>query len=853
MIRRLLLSFAAALCAARASAAPPDLARFQRPDSVAPAPDSARRAPDSLVSLRVPDFRPTPLFTWGPPPEGTPHPERARSYDLQHQVVRVRFDWPRHAVVGSTTIRFAALDKRLSTVSLDAVGMSGLKVRTAAGKPLKFAYDGKTLTVTLATALPAHARTSLTIEYEVVSPKKGAYFIDRKHIVWTQGEAEDTRYWIPTWDSPNDRTTWEMYIRTAANEKALSNGKLADSRRVGGEVEWHWVQDRSAATYLMTAVTGEFTVLQDVWHGIPVGYWTYPDSVQAAWRGFGRTPRLMELFSTKLGVPYPWVKYDQVVVPDYIFGGMENVTATTQNDNDILHPAWAEPQASSFILVAHELAHQWTGDYVTARDWSHIWLSEGFATLLEQVAVESELGADEGAVERQSAMETALEADLQSRRPLVYDRWVDGPIELFLTGHVYQKGGLVLQLLRHQLGDSLFWSGMREYLHSRALGTAVTEDFQRAMERASGRDLEVFFRQWVFGAGFPAVQVSADYDAAAMRLQVSAKQVQPVDTVTEFFEVQVDVEVLTDSGTSRMVLPMKRGIGQAALRLPAAPRAMRFNAGGWIPAMVDFPRATVMVVYQLEHDGDVLGRIEAVDLLSERGGEPMAVSALARAVRGDRLWAVRTRAAAALGLLVATDEARQALLDATGDADSRVRQAAVIGLRGAKGAGIAERMAALQSDSSRYVRGAALGTLAVVDTGAALAAIRTALGQESWTDLERAHAVTALRLIPGQESWTLTARWLAPGTVAGTREAAIRSLMGRVHLMQREAELAGLLAPLLDAGELGTRLTAAQALGALGQAASVPVLEARRAVEADDLVRAAIDQALATLKRPTER
>jgi hypothetical protein len=89
--------------------------------------------------------------------------------------------------------------------------------------------------------------------------------------------------------------------------------------------------------------------------------------------------------------------------------------------------------------------------------------------------------------------------------------------------------------------------------------------------------------------------------------------------------------------------------------------------------------------------------------------------------------------------------------------------------------------------------------------------------------------------------------------VAGTREAAIRSLMGRVHLMQREAELAGLLAPLLDAGELGTRLTAAQALGALGQAASVPVLEARRAVEADDLVRAAIDQALATLKRPTER
>jgi aminopeptidase N len=178
-------------------------------------------------------------------PAGTPHAERVRTYDLQHQVVHVRFDWPRHAVVGSTTIRVAALDKPLTSIALDAVGMTIVRVSAPSGGRLRYDYDGSTLTVRLPGTLRARGRTSFTVDYEALRPKKGAYFVDRRHVVWTQGETEDTRYWVPTYDYPNDKTTWEFYIRSAKNEKALSNGRLAGpARAVGDELEWHWVLDQ---------------------------------------------------------------------------------------------------------------------------------------------------------------------------------------------------------------------------------------------------------------------------------------------------------------------------------------------------------------------------------------------------------------------------------------------------------------------------------------------------------------------------------------------------------------------------------------------------------------------------------
>ena len=849
-VRSLLAAAAVAACAPACAPAP---SPAPAPAAVPPASaGQASAAADSLRSVQVPAFRTAPLVRWGALPPGTPRAERARSYDLQHQVVRVRFDWARRAVVGSTTLRVGGLPgaAALAQVQLDAVEMQIGGVRGARGEALPHEYDGRTLAITLPTPLRAGAAVTVTVDYEAVRPRKGAYFIDRRHVVWTQGEMEDTRYWVPTYDAMNDKTTWEFYIRAPKGEKALSNGRLAGTRPVGGDVEWHWVLDRPASTYLMTAVTGDYIVLEDRWRTVPVGYWTYADSVQAAWRGFGKTPRMVEVFSAKTGTPYPWAKYDQVVAPDYIFGGMENVTATTQADDRVLHPAWAEPQANADALVAHELGHQWYGDLLTARAWSHVWLNEGFATFLEAVFVEAERGRDDGAMTRLEAQEKALAADLTARRPMVFDRWATDPLELF-DAHVYDRGAAVLHMLRHQLGDAPFWKGMRLYTARHAFQNVLSDDFRRAMEEASGRDLAAFFRQWVYGAGFPAFQVGMRYDAAAGAVLLSVRQTQPRDSLTGLFDADVDVEVLTDSGAARAVVPVRGDTAMASIRVPAPPRSVRWDRGGWLLDVTDFPRPTTMLVYQLAHDPDVLGRVEAAELLGERPGERLAAAAVAHATRGDAFWGVRTRAAAALARFAGDSAAAGALLAASADPDARVREAAATALRTFRGPAVLRRLRELAAgDSSLFVRGAALGSYAAVDTAAAMSAITAALGRDSWRDLERTQAVAALELVGPAQGWGPALRFLAPGTIRETRQAAVHTLLAlAAGDTARTAELVPALLPLLDADDLFVRQTAANALGQLGQPSSVAALERRRRVEAESRVINEIDAAVEAIRR----
>ena len=850
--RQLVILLLGAACAQppRTDPAPrPALEPPTHVDTVARLPD--REVLDTMVSYRIPGFREGALVTWAPQPPGTPHAERERTYDLQHQTVRVRFDWDRRAVVGSTTLRVAALagTAPLSSVAIDAVGMTIVRVTGGGGRALRHDYDGRVLTVHLAAPIRAGARTTVTVDYETVRPPKGAYFIDRRRVVWTQGETEDTRYWVPTYDYPNDKTTWEFFVRTPANEKALSNGRLVASRRVGDEVEWHWRLEQPASTYLMSVVTGDYVVLQDTWRTVPIGYWVYPDSVQAAWRGFGKTPLMVELFTSRTRVEYPWVKYDQIVAPDFIFGGMENVTASTQADDRILHPSWAAPQAlmSAEDLVAHELAHQWYGNLLTTRDWSNIWLNEGFARMFEAIWQEEHRGADEGAYKRLVAREQSIAADLAARRPLVYDRWVTDPLELFFSGHIYPKGAAVLQMLRRDLGDSLFWNGINRYTDGHRFGSVVSEDLQRAFERASGEDLSQFFRQWVYGAGFPAFRVAYAYDSLARRLSLQARQVQPRDSLTGWFHYDVEIEILTDSGPVWVMLPVRDSLARATVPMRYPPRSIRWDKGGWMLHVTDFPRPTVMLAYQLAHDDDIIGRIEAAELLADRGGEPMAVVALARAVRDDPFWGVRARTAGALGRLAAAPEATYALIDATRDPDARVRQAAAASLQGAPVELVVSHLRELMtSDSSLYVRRAAVRSLAVLEPEAALSEIRGMLERDSWLDMERSAAMEALALVQRPEAWDLAIRHLDKTTHRATRIAAIGTLTAGAA--GREIEGTRALLPLLESDDMFIRITAAQAIARLGRAEAIPALERRLSTEAEGRVITQLEAALNALR-----
>ena len=736
---------------------------------------------DSTLSPdRVPPFHETPLIVWGPPPEGTTHAERVRTYDLQHQATTVRFDWPRHAVVGTTTLTIGGLRNAapLSTVVIDAGDMTFKRVASGS-RDLKYDYDGRALTVHLATPLRARQTTSITIEYDGANRSKGAYFRPAKHIVWTQGETEDNHYWLPTYDFPNDKTTWEFYIWTAKDEHALSNGRLAGSRAVGDSIEWHWVLEKPASTYLMTTVVGKYTVLEDQpWRNVPVGYWTYPDSVDAAWRGFAKTPKAIDVFSRKTGVPYPWTKYDQIVIPEFQYGGMENVTATSQNDAEILHPAWSEPQANSVGLMAHELGHQWYGDLLTTRDWGDVWLNEGFATFMEQIFREEDLGVDEAALDRLGAQEQTIEADRRTRRPIVWSRWVNDPIEVFFSGHIYPKGATILQMLRHQLGDALFWRAMNHYTTAHAYGTVGTDDLRKAFQETTGKDYKAFFDQWVYGAGFPVFQVSSLYDRAASRVVISAREIQPRDSMTGFFDVDVDVEARTDSGVVRFVVPVRNGTGEAGANLKAPPRSIRWDKGNWILDITDFPRSTSMMRYQLVHDEDALGRIEAVDVLGQRPTDQYALTALIGATRNDRFWGVRARAVDAIGMWGSDSThssapqirpVTDALVTATRDPDARVREEAAtalgrLPLRGtaARDVGIRLREIA-RSDLNLIVRGAALGSDIRLEKNAAIPLAKQLMTADVWQNVIRTPAINALKAVGTPEALALVQQYAPSG------------------------------------------------------------------------------------------
>jgi aminopeptidase N len=761
-----------------AGCAPP-AAQIPAPEIPQPTPPVVAppfRMDTTLTIDRVPPFQTEPLITWGPPPEGTVHAERVPKYDLQHQVTTVRFDWSRHAVVGTTTLTIAGLPDAspLSSVAIDAGDMTFRRVATAS-TTLKYDYDEHTLTVRLASPLRAGQKTSITIDYDGVNRTRGAYFRPAQHIVWTQGETEDNHYWVPTYDFPNDKETWEFFIWTAKNERALSNGRLAGSRAVGDSIEWHWVLDKPASTYLMTTVVGNYTVLQDKpWRNVSVGYWTYPDSVDAAWRGFARTPQAIDVFSRKTGVPYPWNKYDQIVIPQFQYGGMENVTATSQNDAEILHPAWSEPQANSVGLMAHELGHQWYGDLLTTRRWGDVWLNEGFATFMEQVFREADAGVDEAAMDRLGAQEQTIDADRRARRPIVWNRWVNDPIEVFFSGHIYPKGATILQMLRHQLGDDLFWKAMNHYTTSHAYNNVVTDDLRKAFEETTGRDYKTFFDQWVYGAGFPVFQVSSLYDRAANRLVISAREVQPRDSLTGWFDVDVDVEARTDSGNVRFVVPVRNGTGEAGANLKAPPRSIRWDKGNWILDITDFPRSTAMMMYQLVNDDDVLGRIEAVDVLAQRPADENALNAVIGATRNDRFWAVRARAVDAVGAwgrdstragLPVMRSVSNALVAATRDPDGRVRQSAAaalgrIAITGttARDVGIRLREIA-RTDPNFIVRGAALGSDIRIEKNAAIPLAKQLMQQELWEDVIRAPAINALKAVGTAEALALVQQY----------------------------------------------------------------------------------------------
>ena len=760
-----------------------------------------------LCPFSAPAQRPTGVVGAYVPPRAWP--ERAKVFDLEHQRIEIGFDVAARALTATVTTRLRIRGTPTDTIRLDAERLTIDAASDASGRPLDFAFDTTHVTVRLGHRAAVGDTVTFTLRYHA-TPERGMYFVPRRNVVWSQGEATETRAWVPTYDAPNNKTTWEILVTADSGLSVLSNGRLVDVTPIDGGKRsvWHWSQERPASTYLYSVVVGPFTVLKDQWRGIPVEYWVYPDTVAAAWRTFGETPAMIELYSQLLGVPFPWAKYDQSAIPDFTYGGMENVSSTTQTDL-ALHPEGGEPERSGRPLVAHELAHQWFGDLTTTATWAHIWLNEGMATYMESVELEKTRGLAAAQLAWWQQQQQAMRADLAEERPLVWGEYQgDDPIALFFSGHVYPKGAQVAHQLRRLLGDSVFWAGLHRFLTDNAYAPVTTADFAVAFEKTCHCDLDWFFDQWAYGIGYPKVWFSRRWDAATKTLHLTVDETQRVDSLHPFFRFPATLRITTPAAVLRREITVSRPHQDFAIPLPAAPLAFRFDEGGWLLGEVTGDYSTTELAAMAEHDLDVAGRNWALRALAG-SNEPDAGAARRFVVLNEPLSALRRVAVSQLAH------------------DSSAASLAVV-------------QSALR-DPAGEVRAEALSTLDSLDhDGAKQHAVAMAATDPS--DIARARAL----LVYGREGGANAFATLA-AAAGGANPLPVRFAATEALGRSRDSGAAAALEPLTSASEpRALRIAALQAIAEVDSARAIGVA-ARLGADPDPLFAVAAVQVLGKL------
>jgi aminopeptidase N len=713
----------------------------------------------------------------------------SRDYDLQHSTLHLSFDTVDRRVIGEVEHHVAMLHEAATHLVFDCAGLQVESVLLD-GRPAKYELAAEQLEVEL--PAPAHAGDGHTVEIRYQGhPHQGLYFIlpdknypERPAQIWTQGEAEDTRYYLPTYDYPNDRLTTDTYLTVPAGWETISNGRLeGKSAEADGRVTWHWAQHEPVSTYLISVVAGEFDRIEDAKAAPPLVYYTPRGEGGRIPATFGRTRAMLDFFSATFSVPYPWNKYAQVAVNEFVEDGMENTSATTLSTRALIHPALAAEQPEGEDdLISHELAHQWFGDLVTCQDWTNLWLNEGFATVMEYIWEEHEYGRDAADFRRwRDAREWSANERLFAV-PIVTSNFTDS---MEYSGNVYNKAGLVLYMLREQMGAPAFYASLKHYLQKYRYENVTTADLQRALEESSGQKLDTFFRQWLYGAGAPVLDLRSVYDSAAHEVRLEVRQTQRIEGAVGLFTLPTQVEITTAAGTKRY--PMVVSKANEAFSFPAesAPQMVLFDPGETLLTATDFHKLPAEWIFQLKKASGVADRADAATVLGTLREQPAVVPALAEAARSDPFWGVRAQALDSLAR-IGGPQARDAVLAALQDSDPRVAEAAATLLgEFPRDPAVAERLeAAARSGKIYRQREAALISLGRLHSANAYAVLFEAARTDSPDDVLRRAAFSGLRELGDPKATPFVLEWAAPGRPLPARAAAIRAL-GRLETNNR--------------------------------------------------------------------
>ncbi len=762
-----------------------------------------------------------------------------RPCDVQHIRLELRLDVKDRRIDGVCRTTLAPIVPEVTILELDAVEMDISAVTLVGGGALAFSYDGKRVRIELGKTSRKEGKPfSVDVKYSC-HPRRGLYFIgpdasypDRPLQAWTQGQDEDSRHWFPCFDAPNEKATSEVIATVPSTWFALSNGDLVSTKPAGKtEKTFHWKFDVPHSCYLITLAAGELVEMRDKWNGVDVLYYVPPGREADAKRALGKTPEMLKLFSEKFGLAYPYTKYAQVCVAEFIFGGMENTTATTLTDS-VLFDARAAIDHDMEALVAHELAHQWFGDLLTCRDWGQGWLNEGFATYSEYIWREHSEGRDAAALELVDWADQYFGEDARRYRRPIATNVYDEPIDVF-DHHLYEKGGLVLHMLRRVLGEAAFWKAIGFYVNKHRQGSVETRDLARAIEESSGRNLDWFFEQWIQKAGHPELKVELSWDGTAKIIKATIKQTQKVGGETPLFRLPTSLRFRVNGKDKTFPVEIADTAEIFTFPLEAEPTQAIFDPGKHTLARITTEKSRKWWQSELASADEAIDRIAAARALSKHATVEV-VGVLTESLGGDAFWGVRIAAAESLAAM-RTVPARDALIAALGkEKHAKVRRAIVRGL----GSFREDELAAAPitaivtgGDKSYFVEaeaGLALGRMRAANAPEAL---RVALGRDSHLDVVRQYAYRGLAEARDESAFPLLLEGAAYGRVSQGRRAAVMALAEMVsgrtdresrHVRERIEEL-------LEDKDFRVQTTAIEALAGIGDARAIPSL--RRAVE----------------------
>jgi aminopeptidase N len=609
--------------------------------------------------LEVIKSKPTPPWA---PKKYSYKPSKDRHWDLIHTRLELQFDWEKQRVPGKADLHLEPYFYPQTQLELDAKGFDIHLVEARKGKQvlaLTQEYDGMKLKIRFSEAIIKGEKIVVSIAYtakpndlpegggRAITKDKGIYFINpdgkdpnKPRQIWTQGEPEAASCWFPTIDAPNERCTSEIQLTVEDRYKTLSNGlKTSSKKEANGLRTDLWEMKLPHAPYLFMVAVGDFAVIEDPSGPVPMKYWVEPKHAAMAKRIFGRTPEMIRFFGKRLGYPFPWAKYDQIVVRDFVSGAMENTTASVFMEAlqlsaaELVDRDWDD-------IIAHELFHQWFGDLVTLESWSHLPLNESFANYSQYLWEEYRLGQDNADLNALKEKNQYFMESTRKREPMI--RFFHNVPDDMFDSHSYAKGGRILHMLRKELGDEAFFGGLKLYLNRHAFKSVEIQDLRLAFEEVSGRDLLWFFEQWFMQAGHPELDIKKSFQSGKLVLEV--RQVQDT-TYFPVYRLNVPIEIRTGTVCQKETLRIDQMVSRFEFPLPGMPDVVIWDPGAVLLAQTEWVRteAEWMAQFRLAEKG--IDRLEALQELKSRylkseNAKPVFIQGLSDVFWGNRLTAL---------------------------------------------------------------------------------------------------------------------------------------------------------------------------------------------------------------------